>query len=207
MMAQEAALKEIASSKLRRISAFKNSFASVCVRVGDEVLFYKASFRTSTLRWRGAAEVLLLAESGATLSFKDKRSRWRVTVYERERAAGESEASSEHAFSDPCRSTSPREETGPAPNTPLGSLDLYKRHIPPSPDALSPDLAPAGKRTRLRAEESQIDIGSPSQDAHRVATDDRGTFDSFDEVCTQTQCPPATRTGYEELSHQDLHDP
>ena len=39
-----------------------------------------------------------------------------------------------------------------------------------------------------------------------MATDDRGPFDSFDEVCTQTQGPPATRTGYEELSHRDLHD-
>ena len=42
MMAQEAALREIANSKLRRILAFNNSFGSADVRVGGEVLFYKA---------------------------------------------------------------------------------------------------------------------------------------------------------------------
>ena len=37
MMAQEAALKEIANSKLRRILAFNNSFDSADACVGDEV--------------------------------------------------------------------------------------------------------------------------------------------------------------------------
>ena len=95
---------------------------------------------------------------------------------------------------------------GQPPNPPLGSLDLYKCQIPPSPDSLSPDLAPLGKRTIPRTEESQIDIGPTSQDPHRVATDDRGPFDSFDEVCAQTQGPPVTRTGYADLSRRDLHD-
>ena len=38
LMAQEAALKKIANSKLRRILAPNNSFGSADVRVGDEVL-------------------------------------------------------------------------------------------------------------------------------------------------------------------------
>ena len=42
MLAQEAALKEIANAKLRRILAFNNSFDSADVAAGDEVLFYKA---------------------------------------------------------------------------------------------------------------------------------------------------------------------
>ena len=45
MLAQEAALREIANSKLRRILAFNNSFDSVDVEVGDEFLFYKALSR------------------------------------------------------------------------------------------------------------------------------------------------------------------
>ena len=63
-----------------------------------------------------------------------------------------------------------------------------------------------GKRIKLRKEASQIDIGPTSQDPHCVATHDRGPFDSFDEVCTQTQGPPLTLTGYEDLSHRDLHE-
>ena len=39
-----------------------------------------------------------------------------------------------------------------------------------------------------------------------MATGDQGPFDSFDEVCTQTQGPADARTGYKELSHRDLHD-
>ena len=39
-----------------------------------------------------------------------------------------------------------------------------------------------------------------------MATDDQGPFDSFDEVCTQAQGPPTTRTGNEPMSHQDLRD-
>ena len=69
-MAREAALKEIANSQQRRILAPKNSFDSVGVQVGDEVLFYKAPSRKSAPRWRGPARVLLLDESGATLSFQ-----------------------------------------------------------------------------------------------------------------------------------------
>ena len=50
MLAQEAALKEIANSKLRRILAPNNSFDSVDVAVGDEVLCYKAPPRKGAPR-------------------------------------------------------------------------------------------------------------------------------------------------------------
>ena len=39
-----------------------------------------------------------------------------------------------------------------------------------------------------------------------MATDDQGPPDSFDEACTQTLGPPVTRTGYDDLSHRDLHE-
>ena len=51
-----------------------------------------------------------------------------------------------------------------------------------------------------------IDIGAPSRDPHRVATDARWPFGSFDEVCSQIRGPPAPRAGYEELYRRDLHD-
>ena len=38
-----------------------------------------------------------------------------------------------------------------------------------------------------------------------MATDDRGPFDSFDEVRTQTQGPPVTRSDFDDLSHRDLY--
>ena len=38
-----------------------------------------------------------------------------------------------------------------------------------------------------------------------MTTGDRGPFDSFDEVCTQAQGPPVTRTHYDDLPHRDLH--
>ena len=206
-MAQEAALRGIAKSKLRRILAFNNSFRSAGARVGDEVLFYEAPSRKSAPRWRGPAKALLLDESGAILSFRGQTSQVaRHCVRKKVRAPAESEASCDEAFDDLCRPTPPREVPEPPPNPPLGSPDLYKCHLPPSPGALSPDFASLGERARLRTEESQMDIGAPSQDPHCVATDDQGPLDSFDEVCARTQGPPVTRTGYEELSHRDLHD-
>ena len=41
-MAQEAALKEIANSRLRRLLAFTKSFTCADVKIGDAVLFHKA---------------------------------------------------------------------------------------------------------------------------------------------------------------------
>ena len=39
---QEAALKEIANSKLRRLLAYNKTLESVDIKVGDVVLFYEA---------------------------------------------------------------------------------------------------------------------------------------------------------------------
>ena len=89
----------------------------------------------------------LLDESGATPSFQGQTCQVaRHCVREKVRAPAESEASRDEAFGDLCRSTPPREVSEPPTNPPLGSLDLYERYIPPSPESLSPDLAPLGKR-------------------------------------------------------------
>ena len=52
MMAQEAALKEVANSKLRRLLAHNKTFNCTDIKVGDTVLFYKAPHRKSHPRWR-----------------------------------------------------------------------------------------------------------------------------------------------------------
>ena len=201
MLAQEAALEEKSKRKLRRILAFNTSFDSVDVGVGDEVLFYKAPPRKSAPRWRGPAKVLFMDDSGATLSFQGLTFKVaRHCVRKKVRALAEAGASCDEAFDDLCRHTPPRDVPEPPPNPPLGSLGLYKRCLPPSPDARSPAFAPLGKRARLGTGDSQIDIGTPTLEPHCVATDDQGPFDSYDDACTRTQGPPVTRTGYEELS-------
>ena len=70
--AQEAALKEIANSKLRRLLAYNKTFDSVDVKVGDEVLFYKAPQKKSNPRWRGPATILDIDESGVVLKFQSQ---------------------------------------------------------------------------------------------------------------------------------------
>ena len=54
MMAQEAALKEVANSKLRRLLAQTKTLNYTEIKVGDSVLFYKASHQKSQPRWGGA---------------------------------------------------------------------------------------------------------------------------------------------------------
>ena len=122
------------------------------------------------------------------------------------RGLAEAEASCDEVFENLCRSTPSREVPEPPPNPPLGSLGLYKSHLPPPPDAPTPALVPKGESARLGTGDTQPDFGSPTLGPHCVATDDQGRLDSFDDACTQTQGPPVTQTGYEEQSHRDLHD-
>ena len=56
MMAQEAALNEVANSKLRRLLAHNKSFYSTEATAGDSVLFYKTAHRKSAARRRGPAK-------------------------------------------------------------------------------------------------------------------------------------------------------
>ena len=141
VMAQEAASKEIAYSKQRRIWAINNSFDSADVRVGDEVLSYEAPPRKSAPRWRGPAKVWPLGESGAVLSFQGRACKVaRHCVRKKVRTSVESEASCEGAFDDLSRSAPPREVPDQPPIPLLGSLDLYKRNVPPSPDSSLPGL-------------------------------------------------------------------
>ena len=70
MMAQGAALKEVANSKLRRLLAYNKTFNCADIKVGDLVLFYKAPHRKSRPRWRGPALLLDIDETGATVKYQ-----------------------------------------------------------------------------------------------------------------------------------------
>ena len=70
--AQEAALREIANSKLRRLLAYSKTLDCVDIKVGDSVLFYKAPHKKSNPRWGGPAAILEINESGAVLKFQSQ---------------------------------------------------------------------------------------------------------------------------------------
>ena len=72
MRAQEATLKEVANSKLRRLLARNKTFNCAEIDVGDMVLFYKAQSRKSAPRWRGPAKVLEIDDSEVTVSFQSQ---------------------------------------------------------------------------------------------------------------------------------------
>ena len=69
MMAQEAALKEFANTRLRRLSGFNKSFARADVQIGDTALFFKAQGKRSAPRRRSPALILGIDETGATAKF------------------------------------------------------------------------------------------------------------------------------------------
>ena len=66
-MAQEAALKEVANSKLCRLLAYSESFNSADVKSGGSALPYAAVNRECTPRCRG-----LVDETGVTVNFRSQ---------------------------------------------------------------------------------------------------------------------------------------
>ena len=68
--AQEATLKDIAKSKLRRLLARNKTPNCAEIDVGDMAIFYKAQNRKSSLRWGGPAKVQEIDETGVTVSFQ-----------------------------------------------------------------------------------------------------------------------------------------
>ena len=66
MLAQEAALKEVANIRIRSPLANRKTFESTDVMIGDSALFYKASNRKSLPKWRGSACILDIGAIGVT---------------------------------------------------------------------------------------------------------------------------------------------
>ena len=72
MMAQEAALKEIANSRLRRLLAYNKSFTCADVKIGDTVRLYKAQSKESTPGRMGPALILDIDDAGAMVKFQSQ---------------------------------------------------------------------------------------------------------------------------------------
>ena len=72
MMAQEAALKEVANSKLRCLLAYNKSFNCTDVAIGDSVLLHETVTRKSTPSWHGPAGILDPGDAGATVKFRSQ---------------------------------------------------------------------------------------------------------------------------------------
>ena len=70
VMAQEAALKEVANSTLRRLLASNKSSTCTDVKIGGTALFYKAQSKKSAPRWRGPALISDTDETGVTAKFQ-----------------------------------------------------------------------------------------------------------------------------------------
>ena len=72
MMAQEAALEEVARSKSRRLLEYNRSLNCTDVAVGDSLLFYKTVTRKSTPRRRGPATILDTDATRATAEIQSQ---------------------------------------------------------------------------------------------------------------------------------------
>ena len=72
MTAQEAARKEVANSKLRRLLAHSMSFSCTDVAIGDCVLFYKTVNGKGAPRWGGPAKISEVDETGVTGEFRSQ---------------------------------------------------------------------------------------------------------------------------------------
>ena len=62
-MAQEAALKRVANSRLRRLLARNGPFSCGDVEIGDTAPFYKGRSQGSATRWRGPDMILDIEET------------------------------------------------------------------------------------------------------------------------------------------------
>ena len=78
-MAHQAALKEVAAAKLRRLLAYNMSFRSTDVQIGDAVLFYRAMNRKSAPRWRGLTKIADIDGAGVAVEFPPQTSK--VALY------------------------------------------------------------------------------------------------------------------------------
>ena len=71
-MAQEAAFKEVANRKLRRLLAYSGSFDCSFVKIGNSVLFYGAANHKSAPRRSSPAKMSDIDGTGATAKFQSQ---------------------------------------------------------------------------------------------------------------------------------------
>ena len=68
-MMAEAAMKEVANSKLRRLLTHYNSFNRMDAQVSDPGLFSKAPSRRGSPRWRARATILGVGDTGVAAKY------------------------------------------------------------------------------------------------------------------------------------------
>ena len=91
-LAQEAALREVGNSKLRRHLSYSETPNCADVKLGDSVLFYKAPTKQGTPKRRGPACVLDIDDTGVTVRYQSQT--FKVTRYCVRRQADEKEVGS-----------------------------------------------------------------------------------------------------------------
>ena len=72
MMAQGAALEEIANSRLRRLLAYNKSFVRTDLKIASSALPYTAQRKKGGPRWRGPALISDVDETGAAAKFQSQ---------------------------------------------------------------------------------------------------------------------------------------
>ena len=72
MLAREAALKEVANSKLRGLLAYNKTRNCADVKIGNSVRFEKPPNRKSLPKWGGPACILEIDETGATARYQSQ---------------------------------------------------------------------------------------------------------------------------------------
>ena len=73
LRAQEATLKDIANSNLRRPLAHNKTFNCAEIGVDDIAISYKAQNRESSPRWRGPAKALEIDDAEVTASVQSQK--------------------------------------------------------------------------------------------------------------------------------------
>ena len=71
-MAQGAALKEVATRKLRWLLSYSESFDCAEVAMEPAMLFYKTVNRKGAPRWRGSTKILGIGETGTSVNFESQ---------------------------------------------------------------------------------------------------------------------------------------
>ena len=199
MMAREAALKEIADSRLRRLLAFNKSSNCTDIKIGDAELLYKAERRKSAPQRWGPALIFDIDGTGVTV--KAQSHIFKVARF----CAREAELEAEL---DPARVRPRQSESDPGYQ--LGQIDAEKDMEVDREDGNStsstgisrsgcspqPEMIPVPDSPPLSAQ-------LPTQQPSKMTL--RHLESSLDRTCEPSQAPRADGAQYEKLTWGQIH--
>ena len=206
MMAQEAALKEAASGRLRRMLALNKSFTCTYAKIGAAGLVFKAQSKKSAPQRRGPALMLDIDATGATAKFQAQT--FKVARCRARKKGGGKDV--EDAELDPLRERFRR--IGADLGTQPKQVDVEKdmdadredgnytssTGTPGSDSGPKPEMVPAPDPPPL-----SVRFLSP-----RVPSDTHPHLESsFEKTCWPSQAPRAEGAQYDEMTWGQLHDP